>query len=113
MASGERGPCVARALATYPDIRSRFQEGLPRDQELYVYVSLPGDDGQPEVGLVSVWLIQHGYITGMIEWDKNARYRQNDWHAVPESDLLDWVIVHEDGSEEGHACYDQKASKSP
>ena len=100
----DRTLCSEQARRTYPDARSRFQAGLPRDQVMYVYAPLHRDNGKSEVALISVWLIQHGYVSGMIEGEAVSQLSSGDWYAMPESELIDWVIVHADGSEEGHAA---------
>ena len=79
---------------------------------LYVYAPLQGSDGQSQAVLISVELVQHGYVTGMIENEitVQSRFSQTDWYAIPEADLIDWLIVHADGSEEGGACQGFAAS---
>ena len=72
---------------------------------MYVYAPLHRDDGKSEVALVSVWLIQGGYVLGMIEPEGEVvSPLSGGWYAMPESDLIDWVIIRADGTEEGHVC---------
>lgn len=96
-------PALAQARATYPDAKRRFLAGLPQDARFYISVKLRDPAGQLEQAYVFVATYQGSTVLGRIasEVDLIAGYAVGDPYAGPESDILDWVIIHADGSEEG------------
>ena len=48
--------------------------------------------------------IRDGRITGRIATDNLTvvGYKAGDLHSFPESELIDWLITHPDGTEEGN-----------
>lgn len=96
-------PVLAQARATYPDAKRRFLAGLPQGARFYVSVKLRDPAGRLEQAYVFVATYQGSTVLGRIasQVDLIAGYAVGDPYAGPESDILDWVIIHADGSEEG------------
>ncbi len=97
-------PYVARAQESYPEAKRRYLAGLPPNELLYALARIRDAAGQLEQAFVSVELIQNGHITGQIDSDLRTvqGYKRGDWYAFPEDELVDWIIVRGDGSEEGN-----------
>ena len=97
-------PRVAQARATYPGAKARFLAGLPKGQIFFVTARLRDADGHVEQVFVRVAQIQNGLIQGRIasKVDLVKGYRSGDLYSFPETQLLDWLIAHPDGSEEGN-----------
>ena len=63
-----------------------------------------GGTGAFEQVFIAVRSIEGGTIRGKI-WSEIATvrgYRFGDAYAFPETELLDWLITHPDGTEEGN-----------
>ena len=97
-------PRIALALSTYPSAKAKFLAGLPQGQYFFVTTRLHDDTGAVEQVFIAVNSIQNGVITGRIASQINtvSGYRFGESYAFPESDLIDWLITHPDGSEEGN-----------
>jgi hypothetical protein len=97
-------PYVAQARSTYPGAKARFLAGLPAGYIFAVTTRLHGDNGTFEQVFVTVREIKGGMIQGILASHINVvqGYREGDSYAFPEAELLDWVIVDRDGSEEGN-----------
>ena len=97
-------PCRRRALATWPDARRRFQAGLPAKQALFVTTRLRSPGGRMEQSFVAVDRIDGTQVTGRLwsEITAVAGYRRGQTLTLPESEIVDWTISREDGSEEGN-----------
>jgi uncharacterized protein YegJ (DUF2314 family) len=97
-------PCKQRALATYPEAKKRYLAGLPKGHRFFVVVRLKDAKGRSEQVFVSVNKIADGKIDGAI----NNEIQLVDGHkrgqviTTPEDEIVDWVIVRPDGSEEGN-----------
>ena len=98
-------PYIAKARATYPAAKKRFLTGLPRGYSFEVRKRLidPGGVRVEEV-FIEVEAIKGGKVHGRIgnKLDVVHSYRQGQRISFPESDVLDWTIVHPDGREEGN-----------
>ena len=101
-------PYIAKARKTYPAAKKRFQAGLPRGYMFAVAIRLQGiDHARKEIQeaqvLVDVYSIKKGTIYGRINSPISmAGHKQGDLISFPESEIIDWVIQHPDGSEEGN-----------
>jgi hypothetical protein len=97
-------PYVAQARSTYPGARARFLSGLPRGQIFFVTTRVHGAGGKFEQVFVRVDQIRDGMIQGRIASDVTVvpGYKRYDSYTFPEAQLLDWLIAHPDGSEEGN-----------
>jgi uncharacterized protein YegJ (DUF2314 family) len=98
-------PYIAKARATYPAARKRFLAGLPRGYSFEVRKRLvdPGAAAYEEV-FIEVDAIRDGKVFGRIgnELGVVRSYRRGQRISFPESQVLDWTIVHPDGREEGN-----------
>lgn len=97
-------PHVAHAKQTYPAAKRRFLAGLPKGQSFFVTTRLRDGTGAFEQVFIAVRSIEGGTIRGKI-WSEIATvrgYRFGDAYAFPETELLDWLITHPDGTEEGN-----------
>lgn len=102
VASGAK-PFIDQARATYPDARRRFLAGLPQGESFFVSVPLRDGEGRTEQVYVYVLTYQGHTILGRIAspLERVQGFAVGDPYQGPESDVMDWVISHADGSEEG------------
>ena len=97
-------PYVEKARATYANAQARYAAGLPDGHTFFVKVLLLDSEGLTEQVFVRVDKIDKGVIFGRI-WnniDLVSGYRNRDPIRVREADILDWMILRPDGSEEGN-----------
>lgn len=96
-------PYREQARKSYPDAKRRFVAGLPAGHKFAVAAQLHGA-GKSETVFVMVKEIKGDQITGRIDSDVRVvtGYKAGDSYTLPEQDLIDWVIVRPDGSEEGN-----------
>ena len=97
-------PYVAEAKRTYPAAKERFLAGLPDGQSFFVTIRLYDSTGTFEQVFIAVRSIESGVITGRIWNDINRvqGYKHGDTHSFGETDILDWLITHPDGAEDGN-----------
>jgi hypothetical protein len=97
-------PVVAKAMSTYPGAKRRFEAGLPRGQVFFVTTRLRDATGRWEQVFVRVESISQGFVTGTIESPVNLvkGFAKGDHHRFAEAAVLDWMIRHRDGHEEGN-----------
>lgn len=96
-------PYIAQARATYPDAKRRFLAGLPQGQAFFVSVPLRDADGRVEQAYIAVQTYQGHTILGRIAspLERVQGFVVGDPYQGPESEVMDWVIRHPDGTEEG------------
>lgn len=96
-------PYQEEARASYPDAKRRFLAGLPAGYSFSVTTKLKGPRGF-EVVFVKVTGITDDKITGTIASKVRsvAEYKAGDPYTFPEGEMVDWVILHPDGTEEGN-----------
>jgi hypothetical protein len=97
-------PYLAQAKATYPEARAKFLAGLPDGQSFFVTTRIRDAAGVYEQVFIAVGAIDEGRVTGRI-WNEVRRvqgFKLGDPYSLPESEVLDWLITHPDGSEEGN-----------
>jgi len=97
-------PYVAQARATYPPAKARYLAELPPQESFFVSAKLHDEMGRQEMIFLAVDSIARDSIYGRI-WNQVyviRGYRAGDPYAVPEGELLDWLISKPDGSEEGN-----------
>ncbi|MEO7773685.1 MAG: hypothetical protein ABIT61_03150 [Steroidobacteraceae bacterium] len=96
-------PFIAQARATYPDAKRRFLAGLPQGQAFFVSVPLRDAGGRVEQAYVAVQTYQGHTILGRIAspLERVHGFVVGDPYQGSESGVMDWVIIHPDGSEEG------------
>jgi uncharacterized protein YegJ (DUF2314 family) len=97
-------PYVAKGRQTYPDAKKRYLAGLPAGRIFFVVTNLSDKAGTTEQVFVAVTNVRDGRITGRIATDKLTvtGYKKGESYSFPESDLIDWLITHPDGTEEGN-----------
>jgi uncharacterized protein YegJ (DUF2314 family) len=97
-------PYVAKARQTYPEAKKRYLAGLPAGRTLFVVTNLRDKAGTTEQVFVAVANVRDGRITGRIATDNLTvtGYKKGESYSFPESDLIDWLITHPDGTEEGN-----------
>jgi hypothetical protein len=97
-------PHIEEAKRTYPDAKRKFVAGLPEGQSFFVTTRLYDGTGAFEQVFIAVRNIEDGVVHGKIWSEINTvqGYRFGDAYRFPESGLLDWLITHPDGSEEGN-----------
>ena len=97
-------PYVQKARQTYPAARQRYLDGLPTGYGFFAVTKLRDRDGTEEQVFVAVTSIQGGRIRGRLASDilGVSGYKKGDAHAFEESELVDWLITHPDGTEEGN-----------
>lgn len=95
-------PYSEQARKSYSDAKKRFLAGLPSGHQLAVLTKLHSP-GRTEAVFVKVTGIAGDQITGRIDNVQGmAGYKAGDAYTLSERDIVDWVIVHPDGSEEGN-----------
>jgi hypothetical protein len=97
-------PYIAQARATYPEAKDRYLVGLPPRQSFFVTVELRDAAGRSEMVFLAVDSLARDSIYGRI-WNQIhvvQGYRLRQPYALPEAELLDWLITRPDGSEEGN-----------
>ena len=101
-------PYVARARATFPAARRRFDAGLPPKHTFFITTRLHDDEGHHEQVFVAVDSItgqgEQAVIAGRLASSLGAvrGYRAGQPLIVSAADLVDWMVARPDGSEEGN-----------
>jgi hypothetical protein len=96
-------PYVAKARATYPQAKARFQAGLPQGYQFSVWLYLYDPDGTREGSFIDVKKIAGGRITGTLsQADMLKTYKAGQTITIKESDIQNWLILRPDGTEEGN-----------
>lgn len=97
-------PYVAKGRQTYPEAKKRYLAGLPSGRTFLVVTNLHDKAGTTEQVFVAVASVRDGRITGRIATGDLTviGYKKGDSYSFPESDLIDWLITHPDGTEEGN-----------
>jgi hypothetical protein len=97
-------PYVEMGRKTYPEAKQRYLAGLPSGYGFYVLANLRDHSGTTEQVFVAVAEIKGDRIAGRIanEILGVKDFKKGDLYTFPESELLDWLITHPDGSEEGN-----------
>jgi hypothetical protein len=97
-------PHVDSARATWPAARERFLRGLDPRLAFFAVTRLHDAQGREEQVFVAVDRIERGHIYGRIasQIGMVSGYRYGQPYDFPEFELVDWVISHPDGSEEGN-----------
>ena len=96
-------PYIEQARKSYPDAKKRYLAGLPPGHRFSIVTKLHSP-GRVEAVFVTVTGIKGDQVTGRIDSDVRgvAGYKTGDSYTLSERDLVDWVIVRPDGSEEGN-----------
>lgn len=98
-------PYIAKARATYPAAKKCYLAGLPRGCWFEVRKLLidPSSLAVEDV-FIEVDAIKDGKVYGRIVSQLGAVRSYRQWQRIsfPESEVLDWTIVHPGGREEGN-----------
>jgi hypothetical protein len=98
-------PYIAKARQTYPAAKKRFEAGLP-PKYLFSLTTKLWDRSHTkfEVVFVVAEKIKNGTVTGHLatHTKQPIGYNWGDRVSFPESQVMDWTIVHPDGTEEGN-----------
>ena len=98
-------PYVAQARKTYPAAKKRFEAGLPPKYLFSLTTKLwDRSHTKSEVVFVVAEKIKSGTVTGHLatHTKQPIGYNWGDRVSFPESKVMDWTIVHPDGTEEGN-----------
>jgi hypothetical protein len=97
-------PYVEKGKKTYPEAKKRYLAGLPAGHHFFVVTRLRDGSGTSEQVFVAVAAIKGDRITGRIATDimRVKGFRNGDPYSFPESEVIDWLIAHPDGTEEGN-----------
>jgi hypothetical protein len=97
-------PYVEKGRKTYPEAKKRYLAGLPAGHNFFAVTNLTDDSGTCEQVFVAVAGIKDDRIAGRIASDIIGveGFKNGDPCTFPESELVDWLITHPDGSEEGN-----------
>jgi len=97
-------PCKIKALASYPNIQRRFEDGLPSGNTLFVTIRLRDARGYREQIFLAVDRMDGETVVGRISTDIRLvqGYRRGQMLVVPQSAVIDWTISRPDGTEEGN-----------
>jgi len=99
------GPYVAKARKTYPAAKKRFEAGLPPKYLFSLTMKLwDRSHTKSEVVFVVAEKIENDTVTGHLatQTKQPIGYNWGDRVSFPESEVMDWTIVHPDGTEEGN-----------
>ncbi|QJX46495.1 hypothetical protein HMJ29_05910 [Hymenobacter taeanensis] len=95
-------PCK-EARRTLPQLRQRYQRGLPAGATCYLTAVVLNEGATPEpvVVLVSSW--QAGQVAGrIVRVGPNGQTVANAPTDFAEAAVVDWLLLRPDGSEEGN-----------
>ena len=97
-------PYIAKARSTYLVAKAKFLSGLPKGEIFFVTTRLHDKNSRTEQVFVEVSSIQGDHILGHIASQLMVvkGFQNGQFYVFPESDLIDWLITHPDGSEEGN-----------
>ena len=98
-------PYVAKARKTYPAAKKRFLAGLPPKYLFCLTTKLwDGSHRKFEIVFVVADQIKTGTIAGRLatHTKQPVGYNFGDKISFSESEVMDWTIVHPDGTEEGN-----------
>ena len=97
-------PYVAKARATLPDIKKRFNHGLNKGEVLSITTRLYDANGKFEQVFVEVKSWKDKTISGLLASDLTLikGHKAGEKMVVEEKDVYDWTISKPDGTEEGN-----------
>ena len=97
-------PYVEKGRKTYPEAKKRYLAGLPAEHHFFTVTNLRDGSGTSEQVFIAVAEIKGDRITGRIASDIIGvkGFKNGDPYSFLESELVDWLITHPDGSEEGN-----------
>ncbi|WP_243385030.1 DUF2314 domain-containing protein [Geothrix alkalitolerans] len=97
-------PYVEKAKATWPQAKARFLAGLPKGQVFFITTDLIDMSGRHEYVFVEAHKITNTAVEGILASAINtvSGFRQGQKITIQETSIIDWLISHPDGHEEGN-----------
>jgi hypothetical protein len=97
-------PYVEKGRKTYAEAKNRYLAGLPTGHIFFAVTKLRDGSGTSEQVFIAVVSIKGDRIAGRIASDIIGvkGFKNGDPYTFAESELVDWLITHPDGSEEGN-----------
>jgi hypothetical protein len=91
------------AKRTLPQLRQRYQRGLPTGTTCYLTATVLNESATPELLVVEVATWQAGQVTGRImRLSPEGRAIAGTAVNFEEAAILDWLILRPNGMEEGN-----------
>lgn len=96
-------PQIQKAKATLDSTKGKFLAGL-KNSDLYLTIRIADGRGNVEQVFVKAFFWNDGNVIGKISNTpmKVEGYKKGQSMTFSESDILDWTILHKDGTEEGN-----------
>ena len=97
-------PYVAKAQKTLPKAKRKYLKGLEDGQGFFLTTRIYDNLGNCEQIFVRVTAWDNKQVSGTIAnpLDVVTGFSFGQLITFPESDIMDWLITHADGSEEGN-----------
>ena len=97
-------PYVAKARATLPEAKKRYQKGLKKGEVMFVTVRLYNSAKRAEQVFLEVKSWKGTTIAGLLASDTElvTEHRRGEPMTFQEKDVYDWSISKPDGSEDGN-----------
>jgi uncharacterized protein YegJ (DUF2314 family) len=95
---------IARAKATFPDVKRRYQAGLPPGHALFITTRVRDGFGNTRDAFVAVDFIRDGRILGRIASETGllTGVQKGQAYNLTEEELIDWMITGPSGASEGN-----------
>ena len=97
-------PQIVEAKATLKEVHKRWNKGLPKGDQLFVTVRLYNEKGEFEhvLGRVDKWVPNRLFVTIASVMTTSDKFKPGMSMSFEQTIVVDWKIVHADGSEEGN-----------
>ncbi|MBC7922337.1 MAG: DUF2314 domain-containing protein [Ferruginibacter sp.] len=97
-------PYVAQARRTLPEAKRKYTSGLGLGQTFFLTIRIYDPDKNFEQVFVRITEWKGKTIAGVIASELNVvtSYRAGEKIKFKKAEVLDWLIAHPDGSEEGN-----------
>lgn len=97
-------PYIEKGRKTYPEAKKRYLDGLPPGHAFFAVTNLRDGSGTSEQVFIAVTGIRDGRISGRIASDILGvkGFKNGDAYSFLEGELVDWLITHPDGTEDGN-----------
>lgn len=97
-------PKIEEAKQTLKEVQRRWNKSLLKNDQLFVTVRLYNDKGEFEhvLGRVDKWVPNRLFVTIASIMTTSTKFKPGMSMAFEQTIVVDWKIVHADGSEEGN-----------
>ncbi len=97
-------PQIEEAKVTLKEVHKRWNKSLPKGDQLFVTVRLYNEKGEFEhvLGRVDKWVPNRLFVTIASIMTTSNKFKPGMSMAFEQTIVVDWKIVHADGSEEGN-----------